>query len=335
MNRGGRRLKAPSKLPTIPLLETGKAGPLALLDAAPRRFGEIIEVSRRHYGEVALRLGDVVSRRWLDKTANPYRHEIEAVAARAGRPGAHLLNLSYEWTCTSAVGADPSGPGNRLLRILDWPLDGLGMNVVVGRQEGEAGPYYNITWPGFVGIATAMAPGRFSAALNQPPIRRFSGSCRLDWAIFRVHVWRNEGLPPAHLLRLVFDQCQTYAEARSMLRETPLCLPAFFILGGLAAEESCVIERLENRAAVGDGPGSAANHWQGLKMPGHPRGEDSVGRWRMMERLRADAADDFTWLAPPILNATTKLSVIANAAQKRLLVQGWETIGPATGVFRL
>ena len=87
MNKGDRQLKAPSELPAIPLLEIGKGGPLALLDAAPRRFGEIIEMSRRHYGEVVLRLGDVVSRRWLDKTANPYRHEIEAVAARAGRPG--------------------------------------------------------------------------------------------------------------------------------------------------------------------------------------------------------------------------------------------------------
>ncbi len=328
-------METSSELSAIPLFETGKTGPLALLDAAPGRFDEIIEMGRRHYGEAALRMGDAVSRRWLDKTANPYRHEIETVAARAGRPGAHLLNLSYEWTCTSAVGADPSAPGNRLLRTLDWPLDGLGLNVVIGCQEGEAGAYYNITWPGFVGISTAMAPGRFSAALNQPPIRRFSGSCWLDWALFRVHVWGNEGLPPAHLLRQVFDQCSSYAEARSMLRETPLCLPAFFILGGLDAEQSCVIERLEKRAAVGDGPGSAANHWQRLKVPGHPRGEDSLGRWRMMERLHAAAADDFTWLAPPILNATTRLSVIANADQRRLLVQGWEATGPATGVFRL
>ena len=116
-------MKASSELPAIPLLETGKAGPLALIDAAPGRFGEIIDMGRRHYGEAALRMGDAVSRRWLDKTANPYRHEIEAVAGRAGLPGAHLLNLSYEWTCTSAVGADPSGPDfkKRCRNRWRWP----------------------------------------------------------------------------------------------------------------------------------------------------------------------------------------------------------------------
>ena len=66
-----------------------------------------------------------------------------------------------------------------------------------------------------------------------------------------------------------------------------------------------------------------------------PRGEDSVGRWQMMEQARQGAAADFSWLVPPILNETTRVAVIANAAQCFLMVQGFEADGPATAVFTL
>ena len=77
-----------------------------------------------------------------------------------------------------------------MLRTLDWPLRGLGRNVVVATIEGAAGIYKNVTWPGFVGVATAMAPGRFSGAINQPPMRKWSPSCWLDWGINRCRLWR-------------------------------------------------------------------------------------------------------------------------------------------------
>ncbi len=320
---------------TIPLIEIGSGGPLALIDAAPHRLAETLDMGRRHYGALALGLGDRIARRWLADADNPYRGEIAAVSARAAVPGAFLLNLSYEWTCTAGVGADPSGRGSRMLRTLDWPLVGLGRTVVVTRQDGGAGPYCNVTWAGFVGVATAMAPGRFSVALNQPPMPEMTPSCWLDWAIVRRRWWRNRGLPPAHLLRRVCDTCATYDEARTMLVETPLCLPGFFTLSGAAPDQGCVVERLEDRAAVREAPTSVANHWVSLDLPGRPRGEDSLGRCAMMENLRDGAADDFAWVAPPILNETTRVSVIANAALGTLAVRGWESDGPATSTFRL
>ena len=321
--------------PVIPLTDAVGLGPLAIVEAEPGRFRDVMAAGRRHYGALALWLGDGASQSWLEKTANPYRHEIDALAAHAGTSGCVLLNLSYEWTCTSGVGLSPGAEESRLLRTLDWPLDGLGRNLVVAKRAGDAGAYYDVTWPGFVGVATAMAPGRFSAAINQPPMRRLTPSCGLDWVLNRWRAWRTHALPPTHLLRRVFDECRTYAEAKAMLSAEPICVPAFFTLSGTTPGEGCVIERQEDRAAVHEAPASMANHWLSFDDQGWARGLDSARRRETMDELREDVGDDFSWLVPPILNETTRVAVIANAAARRLLVQGWEADGPATQVFSL
>lgn len=325
----------PTDLRDIPLIEAGEGGALPALDVAPERLAELVDSARRHYGPLAMRLADLASRRWLERTANPYLGEIAGMAARIGEPGVYMLNLSYEWSCTTGVGPEPAGAGNRMLRTLDWPLGGLGRTVVVSRHRTAAGGYFNVTWPGFSGVTTALAPGRFAAAINQPPMRWTSPVMALDWLVNRLGIWRQGGLPPVHLLRKAFDECRSYAEARAMLAETPICLPAFFSLSGTAPEECCAIERLEARAAVRDGPASTANHWIRFQVPGRARGSDSVGRFRRMEAVRRAAVDDFDWVAPPILNAATRVAVIANARLGRLTVQGWEEDGPATAVFSL
>jgi hypothetical protein len=326
---------ASSTLRTIPFVEGMGASPLALVDEFPEHLAEVMGEARRHYGGLALRLGDGLSRRWLARTQNPYRDEIAAIAGRVGRPGMVLLNLSYEWTCTSGVAGARRGNGSRLLRTLDWQLDGLGRAVVVAGRRGPAGPYNDVTWPGFVGAATAMAPGRFSAAINQPPMRGFSPSFHLDWALNRARVWRRSGLPPSHLLRRVFEDCRTYDEAKAALTEAPLCLPAFFTLSGLEADQGCVIERLEDQARVHEAPASIANQWLDFSVRGRGRGADSTARRDMMAGLGGRAGDDFSWVVPPILNGTTRLSVIANAADGTLVVQGWENGAPATRAFTL
>lgn len=329
-----------SRIPMpIPVLEIGAGGAPALAKAAPDRLGLILAAAEVHYTRIGLEIGDRLSRRWFERADNPYLDEIAAAAAclhhvpagHAGvRAGAYLLNLSYEWTCTTAVAPDPTGRGNRMLRTLDWPLDNLGRALVVARQEDDAGPYLNVTWPGFAGVITAMAPRRFAAALNQPPAIKRTFSCRLDWAIARARVFQSRALPPAHLLRRVFDTCRTYAEARAMLIETPLCLPAFFTLSGIAPNEGCVIERTEDAARVRESPATAANHWVSFPFPGWPRGEASETRFRRMSEIHRRAPDGFAWVAPPILNATTRAAVVANAARGVLWVQGYESDGPAT-----
>ena len=321
-------------LPEIPHHHMIGSSPVALAQVDPGRLRAIIAAGTDHYGQRTLALADAISRRWLTACANPYAREIAEIAAVAGSPGAFLLNLSYEWTCTTSATADPSGTGNRMLRTLDWPLRGLGGNVVVATMEGAAGVYENVTWPGFAGVATAMAPGRFSGAINQPPMRKWSPSCWLDWGINRCRLWRRRALPPVHVLRQVFDTCQTYAEAKKVLIETPLAMPAFFTLSGTEPGEGCVIEREEDVAHVREAPASVANHWIAAYIAGRYRGLDSQGRHKLMESLSDDVPDDFSWMQAPILNETTRLAVVSNAKRGLLIVQGWESGTPATQIFR-
>lgn len=321
-------------LPAIPFIDATAGGRPALIAAAPTRLAAIVDAGTRRYGTMALAVGDRISRAWLARAGNPYLIEIDGIARAIGRPGAHLLNLSYEWTCTSAVGAAPNEPGARLVRTLDWPLDGLGRNVVVAEIAASAGRYLDVTWPGFVGVATAMAPGRFAVALNQAPMRRLTPSCWFDWAVARLRTLRSRGWPPSHLLRHVLDTCRTYGEARAALTSAPLCLPAFFSLAGVGVEEACVIERTEADFRVREGPAAAANHWAAFDRPQRARGVDSVGRQRQMEAWHSRAGHDFAWVAPPILNPTTRLAVVADPATGRLSVIGYERDGPATQPFR-
>ncbi len=338
--QAGASTEAAGRLIDIPLLDAVAGGPLSLLDRESARLAPLLLAARRRYGAVALRLGDRATRHWLARSRNPYSRELAAVAARVGTPGALLLNLSYEWACTSGTAADPAADpvagGSRMLRTLDWPMNGIGRAVIVARQDGGAGIYYTVTWPGYIGVLTAMAPGRFAVAINQPPMRRHSGALWLDWMVNRTSVWRGLSLPPSHLARAVCDTAATYAEARRQLIETPLCIPALYTLAGTEPGEGCVIERTEARAAVHEQPAAIANHWLGLRIPGRDRGTDSRGRREQMTAL-LDQPDvsDFAWVRPPILNATTRLAVVANPATDTLLVQGYEHSAPATRIFSL
>lgn len=332
----------PAPLPAIPLIDIDRRGADALLDAAPERAEALRRIGERHYSRLGLRLGDAVGRVWLGRGRNPYLAEIEAVATRLGIPGGVALNLSYEWACTGLVGPEPGGAasaarGARLLRVLDWRLEGLGANVVVARAAAEAGEYYNVTWPGAVGVLTAMAPGRFAAAIHQAPMRRHGLTMVGDWAANRARTWRSRALPPSHLLRLVFEECRDYGAARRRLAETPIALPAIFILAGAAADESCIIERLEDQAAVHDGAGTWANDWQTGRFAGNwsPRGHDNPGRCAGLADLARRPAADFGWLTPPVLNRDTRLAVRANAATADLAVLGIERERPATQEFSL
>lgn len=324
-----------SPLRPIPFFEPRNPAAEHLMELAPERLEELLACGRRKYGALVLRLGDEAAWRWLERAGNPYRHEIDAIRRRLGEPGGVMLNMSYEWSCTAGVSSDPAGDGSRLRRALDWPLPGLGRAIVVARQHGPAGDFYNVTWPGYVGVLTAMAPGRFSACINQPPLRRVTGAMPLDWVVGRVRLWRQRALPPTHLLRYAFETCASYADAKRLLTEAPLCLPVFFCLSGVNAGEGCVIERLETRAVVHESPAAISNHWMGIELEGHNRGIDSPARCAQMETTVATDGDGLEWLVPPILNDQTRLAAVANAARGRLVVQGLESDGPATGVFSL
>jgi len=324
-------------LPAIPLRAV--SGPDGLLHLEPARLAALIAAAERRYPRPAIALADRLSRRWLEKAANPYLDEIGRVAAALGRPGAHFLNLSYAWACTCSVGVTPAG-ANRLTRVLDWPFDGLGAEIVAARHDGPAGPWVNLTWPGFTGCIQGHAPGRFAAAFNQAPLRKRTPLKAIDWALDRHGLWRSRALPPGHLLRRVFDTAPDFAAAKAMLAETPLALPAIFSLAGPERGELAVIERLEDRAVVHDGPAGgfqvAANHWTAAALPeARARGTASSERAAVMREEAAAAGPDLAWLRAPVLNPTTRLALYAEPASGRLVAQGFETRGPATAATEI
>jgi hypothetical protein len=179
-------------------------------------------------------------------------------------------------------------------------------------------------------VLTGMAPGRFSAALNQAPMRKAVGFYVLDWAVSRRRVWSMPHPTPAHLLRSVFEEATDFAEARERLTRAPISTPAIFSLAGVRPTETIVIERTETDARVHVGPNVAANHWEAAGWRGRSRGQQSGERAAMMHCIMPDLVPDFSWLAPPILNPTTRIVMVSDAAEGRLVAQGFEDMRPAT-----
>lgn len=322
-------------LTTIPLIDCVNGGPVELFETRRENAKTLLAAGNSSVPSLMRGPLDLLSKRWLQRARTPYAGEIDAIAKRM-EVGTWFVNLSMEWGCTSGVAADPEGSGSRILRTLDWPVIGLGREVVVARMAGNAGEFYNVTWPGFVGALTVMAPGRFSAAINQAPIVRHGIlPPSFNWGINRLKSLASKAIPPTHLLRHVCETCSDYEQAKDILCETPIAIPALFALSGMNAVEGCIIERLENRSFVHEAPSAIANHWLSKSLRGKARGIDSHRRHRLMNGLCRIAKGGFDWLIEPLLNVDTRLAVVMNAAQGSLLVSGFEPEGPATEVFDL
>jgi hypothetical protein len=326
---------AASALLSIPVFDCGPDFPMATLEAFEDRAHDLLNLATHRVPAAALRQLDKVSKAWLEKWQNSHRAEIDAIAERLNRPGAYFFSVNYEWGCTCRVAPSPDRKSARLVRVLDWRTPGLGRNVIAARVAGKSGRYVTLTWPGYTGVLTAMAPGRFSAALNQAPMRKAVGFYYFDWAANRRRVWNMPHVMPAHLLRDVFEKASTYDEARTLLMEHPISTPAIFSLAGLKPHETVVIERTETEARVHDGAQVAANHWQAAGWTGHPRGHDSAGRAAMMHRIGTELDSGFPWLKPPILNEHTRIVMVSDASDGRLVAQGFEKREPATTKLEL
>ena len=177
-------------LPEIPVFDVGPAFATETARLAGReRAYAMLDAATAGVPMFGLRLADAISRRWLSAQQSAYLPELDQLASLSGRPGAYFLNVHYEWGCTTA--AKPGmgeGTGARLLRALDWNVDGLGRHIVAARIASAFGPWVSLTWPGFTGVLQAMAPGRFAAAINQPTIRKRTGIPAIDWLLSKRDV---------------------------------------------------------------------------------------------------------------------------------------------------
>ncbi|MGE0055732.1 MAG: hypothetical protein AB7S74_16145 [Hyphomicrobium sp.] len=323
-------------LPAIPVIETGTDFPIATLVRFRPRANDLFNAATRGYPSRALTLLDKVTRAWLVRHGNAHLSEIDEIAQALGRPGAYFFSVNYEWGCTCRVAPSEDHSSARLIRVLDWRTAGLGRNLVGARVAGaSAGPFAILTWPGYSGVLQVMAPQRFSAALNQAPMRKSSGIYYFDWASGRRRVWGMPHPTPAHVLREVSEHAETFARAKEILCRAPMATPAIFSIAGVKPHELAVIERTETDFRVREGAQVAANHWEAAGWYGHARGINSPGRARMMAGIGADFDSDFGWLAPPILNERTRIAMVADAKTGRMLARGYEHGRAATEALDL
>ncbi|MGH6800198.1 MAG: hypothetical protein ACRECZ_02060, partial [Methylocella sp.] len=332
-------------MPAIPIVDAGNGGPLrhAVLRGARARAlrDECLTVFPRAVTPLLPAL-DGVARHWLTRSCSPYVPEIEQIAVTLGFAGVWLLNNSYQWSCTALAHEEDGVPW--LARTLDWPFPGLGRHAELVRAMAPAGEYFSVTWPGYVGVLTAMAPRRFAACINQAPMWRRTRHPWLrtyDLAANAFHTWLNiRHMPPDQLLRQVFETCETYASAKSVLEETPVARPVIYVLIGCAPLERCVIERTENGFVTREDETGATNDW----VPGRPSWEARTAAARFLTcsseeaaagcRNRHDALagrrglisrSGFDWVKPPVLNPYTRLAVTMNPTRAILRVAGYET----------
>jgi hypothetical protein len=333
-------------LSIIPVVDVREGGPVrharVSLDRARLLRDDCLAFLPRATAPV-LPLLDRLARWWLLRSHSPYLAEIEAIAALLGFPGVWFLNGSYQWGCTTVARAEEGQ--NWLARTLDWPFPGLGRHVEVARMTGAAGDFFSVTWPGYVGVLTAMAPRRFAACINQAPMLRRSRSRWLrfyDMAANAVHTWRNiRHMPPDQLLRLVFETCQNFDEARERLETVPVARPVIYTLIGPGEAARCVIERTEDAFATRHEETSAANDWlmraegwearvggkHALTCTTDEAAENSrLRRAALHEWEGAVSHTEFDWVVPPVLNPFTRLAVAMCPGQGVLRVTGFELL---------
>jgi hypothetical protein len=332
------------KLTAIPMIDVREGGPLQHAREAADRARALRDTCLAWFPGVVpacLPLLDRIARRWLVRSQSPYVDEVRAVAAALGFPGIWFLNGSYQWSCTALARDEDGTPW--LARTLDWPFPGLGRFAELARMRGPAGEYISVTWPGYVGVLTALAPRRFGASINQGPMRRRSHRRWLrlyDLAANALTtLCRVRSIPPDQLLRQVFEQARSYDEARRILETTPVARPVIYTLAGCRAEERCVIEGTENSFTTRTDDHGAANDW----LDSTPLWEGRIGASKVFSCSFEDAAqfsrarreglalwrgsfarDSFGWVTPPVLNPYTRIAVEMNPAQGIIRTVGYE-----------
>ncbi|KAJ0044164.1 hypothetical protein NL108_009327, partial [Boleophthalmus pectinirostris] len=192
----------------------------------------------------------------LNTLPNPFRDEIKGIASDSGIPLGNitLFNIFYEvfTVCTSVVAEDSKGNllhGRNLdfglfmgwdLKNKSWimseKLKPLVVNLDFRRNNKTV--FKSTNFAGYVGMLTGIRPHLFSLTMNE----RFS----LDGGYIGILEWilgQRDGMWMSFLTRSVLENATSYENARSLLAQTKLLAPAYFILGGNQSGQGCIITR--------------------------------------------------------------------------------------------
>jgi len=155
--------------------------------------------------------------------------------------------------CTAFAVDTPEGVLHA--RNLDWWTDGSALaryTAVCHFVGAPAGPFTTIGWPGFAGVFSGIAPGRFAVTLN---------------AVLSLEPPQAAG-PVVFLLRTVLEEARSFAEARKLLSESLIPCDCLLLLTGTLPGEMVVIERTPSRHAVrvpSNGSICVTNGYMGLE----------------------------------------------------------------------
>ena len=232
-----------------------------------------IAAGKVYGGTLAFKLARKLTARIYERRGAPLGEDIDAWASGSeiSREDLIFSNLCYEVAqvavfrsvipynplgCTAAAFNLPNGQGVAHVRNMDWPMTGCGPETVVIHYTGNCGAFTTVGWPGYVGVLSGIAPGRFSATINQAPQIR---SVR-------------PRLPPSFALRQAFENCKTFDAAVEFLAKAQLAASVFFLVAGTEADQAVVIEHTGREAfcrRMHDGALAVANHYVWPKYAGN------------------------------------------------------------------
>ncbi|XP_012674336.1 acid ceramidase [Clupea harengus] len=192
----------------------------------------------------------------VDTLPYPYDEELKGIASASGVPLGEiaLFNLFYEvfTVCTSVVAEDSNGNlihGRNLdfglfmgwdMKNKSWQiteqLKPLVVNIDFRRSNHTV--FKSTGFAGYAGMLTGMKPHSFSLTINE----RFS----MDGGYIGIIEWllhHRDAMWMGFLTRTVLENATSYEEARSLLSQTKLLAPAYYILGGNQTGQGCIITR--------------------------------------------------------------------------------------------
>ena len=251
---------------------------------------------------------------WHRRVENPYLAELESLHEMGFL--IYPMNGALEFGCTTAMVTRHNRPV--LWRTLDWPWPHMAGGLLVVQMPSTHGVWYNVTWPNFVGVANALAPGRFALAVNRAP-----SWYEVKPATHRRLVLNSKNRSPLHLAREVMQHAPDYATAKQWLLSSKLCTTAIFTLVGMDTGERCVIEHWSDRTIEVPDAVAATNHWQAFPPNRVRPSEQSKVRLREMKaRLGVGYIRPLGWLTEPVLFEHTVLAMEACPASGVLRVRG-------------
>lgn len=305
-------------------------------DGAAGRVKDARLLVRAFQGQIDAAVGPV--RGYLLKKAahalhvllgSAYGDEIDDLAKVLGIDPADLLvaNLGYDLAnsvgCSTFVQASGGAPLHA--RNLDWVFPGNLLRrytTVVRVRDAPCGPYALVTWPGFFGALTAIAPGRFSVTVNyvihateSSPAAALGRAIRGRW-------------PVPWAVRRAMDEARSFRQAVRLLATVDLMSPVLFTVAGVAPGEAVVVERGSADHALREaqaGTVCVTNHYVTAEHQddnARREGTDTVERLRHLQETLAGG---------PRLDSRGAVRLLSDATLLRDTTQQQVAMVPGTG----